>query len=120
MDTINERELLGSIYCPPSADKPWRIEDLLAPAALRYFSYGRVALAEALKWAGLKKGESVLLPEFICREVAAAVSSAGGISAYYPVGKNLQPSSDLSRFPPARAVVAVNYFGFPQNLNIFK
>lgn len=48
------RELVGSVYDPPRARSPWRLEDLLGGIRLNYFKLGRQALAEGLRCAGLQ------------------------------------------------------------------
>lgn len=89
------------------------------PAQVRYFSLGRFALAAALKSLEIKPGASVLLPEFICRDVLAAIHSVGGVPVFYPVSTTLTPASMPQSWPDAAAVIAVNFFGFPQNLAPF-
>ena len=39
---------------------------------------------------------------------------------FYPVGPDMAPASDPGDWPGARAVVAVNYFGLPQDLAPFR
>ncbi|MEK7744540.1 MAG: DegT/DnrJ/EryC1/StrS family aminotransferase, partial [Elusimicrobiota bacterium] len=113
-------ELLASVYAPPKTKEPWRLEDRLPGYDLRYFSYGRRALAAGLAAAGVKPGDTVLLPEFICRDLLSSLAAVHAVPAYYPVGPDLAPSQDPSLWPQARAVVAVDYFGFPQDLAPFQ
>jgi hypothetical protein len=61
----------------------------------------------------------VLLPDLVCREVLAAVNVLGAAAVFYPVSRSLSPV-DADAFVPARAVVAVNYFGFAQELEPFR
>ncbi len=112
-------DLASTIYAPPRAKSPWRLEDLFAPAALRHFAYGRQALAEALRLAGAP-GKTVLLPAFICREVLSAVAEAGARPAYYGVAPDMTPEEPPERWPDAAAVIAVDYFGWPQDLAPFE
>lgn len=112
-------DLASTVYAPPRAKIPWRLEDLYAPAVLRHYAYGRQALAEALRLAGAA-GKTVLLPAFICREVLAAVAAAGARPAYYGVAPDLSPEEPPERWPDAAAVVAVDYFGWPQDLAPFE
>jgi hypothetical protein len=111
--------LTGTIYSPPRAKAPWRLEDVFAPAALRHYAYGRQALAEALSLANVA-GKTVLLPAFICREALAAVAAAGARPAFYGVKKDLTPKEEPQRWPDAAAVLAVDYFGWPQDLTPFE
>jgi len=86
---------------------------------LLLFSLARHALLEGLRLAGVREGDAVMLPEFICRELLASVHLAGARSVFYPVNECLGPVS----FPEGekvKAVLAVDYFGFPQNLEPFR
>jgi len=87
--------------------------------AVRFFSLARHALVEALRAAGAGPGDRVLLPEFICRDVLASLHALGVVPAWYAVDPQLQPATTPDTWPTARAVVAVNYFGFPQPLAPF-
>ena len=109
----------ATVYAPPRARAPWRVDELYAPAAVRYFGFARHALTEALKLAGAS-GETVLLPDFVCRDLLASVAAAGAKPAFYKTREDLAPAEDPSRWPPARVVVAVDYFGFPQDLAPFE
>jgi hypothetical protein len=91
-----------------------------APAVFRFFSLGRYALVEALRAAGIHPGDKVLLPEFICRDVLASLYAVGADVVWYPVAEGLRPASSPESWPKARAVLAVNYFGFPQPLEPFR
>jgi hypothetical protein len=112
-------DLASTVYAPPRAKVPWRLETLYAPAAVRHYAYGRQALAAALRLAGVE-GKTVLLPAFICREVLSAVAAAGARPAFYGVGPDLRPDEPSERWPDAAAVVAADYFGWPQDLGPFE
>jgi len=72
-----------------------------------------------LKNIGVTNGDLVLLPSFICRDLLSSINSLGAIPVFYDLNKNLSPLGDLSNLPKCKAVIAVNYFGFPQDLNPF-
>ena len=114
------RQLVRGVYRPPTRVTNWRLEQLVGHDCVRYFSLGRHALAAALRAGGITAGDTVLLPEFICREVLAALSTVGATPAYYPVSPSLALACDAARLPVAKAVLAVDYFGFPQDLAPFK
>ena len=83
------------------------------------FSLARHALLRGLELAGIGPGDAVMMPEFICRELLASVRLAGARSVFYPVDERLNPVS----FPEdvgVKAVLAVDYFGFPQDLAPFR
>jgi hypothetical protein len=88
--------------------------------AVRYFSLARYALAAGLKALGVGQGHTVLLPEYICRDLIAAVHKVGATPVYYPVDLNLCPASSSELWPDAAVVLAVDYFGFPQPLQCFR
>lgn len=85
---------------------------------IHYFSLGRHALAASFNLFGIGKGDKVLVPEFICRDLLASIHSVYAEPIYYKVNKDLSPVS-LPFYIGVKAVIAVNYFGFPQNLEPF-
>jgi hypothetical protein len=90
------------------------------PVFARYYSLARYALVDALRAAGIGAGASVLLPEFTCRDLLAALAAVGARACWYAVGKDLLPRSPWREWPEAQAVLAVNYFGFAQPLEPFR
>jgi DegT/DnrJ/EryC1/StrS aminotransferase family len=115
------RKLAGTLYsgCRP-LQRPDKLPPPLEGADFRYFAYGRHALVEAFALSGVRKGDSVLLPEYICRETLSAVNAFGAKVEYYPVGADMLLDVSPDLLPKARAIVAINYFGFPQELAKFQ
>lgn len=99
---------------------PLRLPGIEDAEAIRYFSLGRHALAAGLKALAIGAGQSALLPEYICRDLLAAVHAVGAKAVFYPVGPDLSPASPQETWPLAAAVLAVDYFGFPQLLDPFR
>lgn len=93
---------------------------LFEPSHIRYYSLARHALKQALLLSGISHGDHVLLPSFICRELLSSMAETGSIPVYYEVDENLNPELPPEQWPHAAAVIAVNYFGFPQNLEPFR
>jgi hypothetical protein len=87
---------------------------------VRYFSIARYALIEALRLAGIGVGSRVLLPSFICRDLLAPLFALGAEPCWYDVSPNMAPLTSSDTWPLADVVVAVNYFGFPQDLHAFE
>lgn len=85
----------------------------------RYFSLGRHALVAALKMLHIGKGDSVLIPEFICRDLLASLHALQVEPLFYPVDRQLAPTH-LPVRPNVKAVLAVNFFGFPQEMAPFR
>lgn len=96
------------------------INEILHNSNIRYFSLARYALANALKVSGIGNGDSVLIPEYICRDLIASITSINAKVLFYQVNSNLSPLYPPEKWPKAKAVLAVNYFGFAQNLAPFK
>jgi hypothetical protein len=86
---------------------------------VRFFRLARHALHEALRIIGTLRGQKVLVPEFICRDLLAAIHAIGAEPVLFPVARSLAPQS-LPHLPDIKAVLAVNYFGFPQDLAVFR
>jgi len=84
----------------------------------RFFSLGRFAMREALRHCGVGPDDRVMLPSFICRDVLASIAELKARVVYYEVDEQLKPIS-LDPTTTVKAIVAVNYFGFPQNLEPF-
>ncbi len=100
---------------PASATGPFA-----AALALRTYSFGRSALLAGLRLSDLRAGDAVLVPGYVCQEVLAPIAASGARAVFYDVNEMLEPASVWRDWPAARAVVAVNYFGFPQNLAPFR
>lgn len=86
---------------------------------VRYYSLGRFALLDALRLWGVGRGQRVLLPSFICRDLLAPVSRLGATPCWYDVGPTLVPAEPPELWPEAAVVLAINYFGFAQDLAPF-
>ena len=85
----------------------------------RYFSLGRYALLAGLNLLRLPPDSNVLVPAFICRDLLAAIHAAEAVPVFYAVDMGLKPRDSYRKWPKAAAVIAVNYFGFPQDLSEF-
>lgn len=88
-------------------------------ANVRLFSLGRHALVAGLRMAGLVPGDKVLVPEFICRDLLASIHAVEAVPHFYPVDRTLAPQLPLPS-TGAKAILAVDYFGFPQRLDPFR
>lgn len=103
-----------------TAGSPALGSPLDAAPALRSFSLARHALVAGLKALGVGSGARVLLPEYICRDLLAALHAAGAVPVYYPVDTRLAPALPAHEWPVAAAVLMVNYFGFAQQAAPFE
>lgn len=112
------KKVAGTLYsgCRPTEKHP----PPLPEGQFRFFSHGRHALCAALGLAGVGTDDIVLLPEYICRDTLSAINVLGAKTRYYPVSEALTLSIAQESLPQAKAIVAVNYFGFPQDLSPFE
>jgi len=81
--------------------------------------YGRIALLDGLKVLDCTKGDNVLLPSYICDVTAEPFYELGVQTTFYRVLTNLQPNIEDIRKrinQKTKAILVVNYFGFPQRL----
>jgi hypothetical protein len=118
--SLDIKKLVNRFYFPAEKDTGWTFAKDIGHNRIRYFSFGRYALFEALQMIGMAKGEKILLPAFICRELLSAVNTIGAVPLYYDVDSNLQIEGSPDLLPQAKAILAVNYFGFPQNMDPFR
>jgi len=115
-----ERTVLSLYTARCSAGTSSELEAILPARSTLFYAYGRQALAEALHRAGVGRNDVVLLPGFLCEEVLASLAFVGAVPRFYQIDDTLRPERDVFRDADARgvrAVVAVNYFGFPQPLS---
>jgi hypothetical protein len=87
---------------------------------IRFYSLARHALVQALILAGVRRGSRVLLPQYLCRDLLAPLYILGASPCWYSLASNLTPDQPSIDWPVAEAVLAVNYFGFPQDLAPFR
>lgn len=104
----------------PKTRATWTVEEYFKDSSIRYYSYGRHALCSALRMCGVQDGDKVLVPAFICRDLLSAIRECGAEPIYYQVNRELKLKERAEDLPEATAVVAVNFFGFPQLLQEFE
>ncbi len=88
-----------------------------------YYGYARQALEDVYRLLGLKSGDVVLYPDYICDVTLAPCHSLGLTVSYYPVGEDLQPDWEaLDQFVDnkVKVVLSVNYFGFPSSPEMWR
>ena len=123
MISFEKRELLGAREPSGSIRKMEYPEELIANSRerdkVRFYRMGRHALLEALRVARVCPGDRVLIPAFICRDLLASIHAAGAEPHFYRVDRSLVAQS-LPVCAGVKAVIAVNYFGFPQRLEPFR
>jgi len=85
------------------------------------FGYGRVALYEGLKILQIKETENVLVPDYICNVVLSPMYRMNIKVRFYEVDNALKPvwpSLEQRIDKYTKALLIVNYFGFPNDIDI--
>ena len=82
-------------------------------------TYGRMAIAHALRNMGIRPGDEVLLPAYHCLAMVDPVRWTGAKPVFYEVQDDTMV--DLAALearvtPRTRAVMVTHYFGFPQRI----
>lgn len=88
-----------------------------------YVTAGRIAIAQALELAGIGAGQKVLVPAYHCIVMIEPIVARGAVPVFYALREDLSVDLDdvarkLDR--DTRAFIAVNYFGFPQDLSTLR
>ena len=84
-----------------------------------FLTAGRMAIAQALGLMGIAPGDKILMPAFHCPAMVAPLSMVGAEPVFYRLNPDLTIDLDdiaAKLGPRVRAVVAINYFGFPNRL----
>jgi hypothetical protein len=87
------------------------------------FSHGRVALKYGLAQLGLRRGDRVLMPEFICDAALLPFAALGIEPVFHPVGIDLAPRWDALKVASRdrlRAIMMIHYFGMPQDIDRYR
>jgi hypothetical protein len=85
-----------------------------------FYSLARHALSSIFTRVEAAPGQKILLPGFVCRDLLAAVNKAELIPVWYEISQDLKPAQPSSKWPSASFILAINYFGFPQDLTPFR
>ncbi len=104
--------LRTQLYAPPKTCRSNDWHSFFGGRQMYYYSYGRYALIEGLRASGIKPGDPVLMPAYICFEVEEELKRHGFNPIYYHVKPDLTLSSTPEELPTAKAILFVNYFGF--------
>lgn len=95
------------------------VPSILDAPQQRYVTSGRVAIALALRQAGVQAGDKVLVPAYHCASMIEPVIWAGATPVFYRIQADTAVDlDDLAAKADARCklLLATNYFGFPQDL----
>ena len=116
-----EKSIIKSVYFPSSINLNKKQKPFLSlpDNQFRFYSLARFALKDVFQDLGLKPGDEVIIPSFICRDVLASLNELGLKPVYYDVDRSLNPINLVSTYK-SKVVLAVNFFGFPFNFEVFK
>ena len=84
------------------------------------FGYARIALLAGMAKLGLKEDDIVLVPNYICNVVLAPMHYLNLRVQFYDVDRELRPdwsSVKKNMCEKAKALLVVNYFGFPNDMD---
>lgn len=84
-----------------------------------WLSSARTAIALALKHLGISRGDSVMIPAYHCTAMIEPVVWIGAKPIFFQIQPDTSANiADLDRKidKSTRAIMAVHYFGFPQNI----
>lgn len=91
---------------------------------MTYFAHARTALKYGLMTLGFKKGDRILVPDYICEVLLHPIRELGLEAIYYPIDDSLNPqweALDLrAQEIKCRAIVMVHYFGQPQDIGRYQ
>lgn len=89
-----------------------------------FYSHGRTALYEGIRKYNLQKKDTVLIPDYLCEIVELTLNSLGLKTLKYKIKDNFKVDitslqKKIEKDNP-KALIFVNYFGFPQKLKTIK
>jgi dTDP-4-amino-4,6-dideoxygalactose transaminase len=88
---------------------------------MEYFTFGREALVSGLISLGLKKGDAIIVPAYICKSALQPILEHGIEIIFIDVDEQLSitPDSILNELTiNVKAVLVVHYFGVIKNINL--
>jgi len=113
-------DVIRSIYSLQKKTKAHSLAMVFPDSSeIYYYSLARWALFSFLQKVGIKDF-TVLVPEFICRDILGAIHLAGGSVLFYPVNECLSSLWSVQEMPKADFILGVNFFGFSCDVNFFK
>jgi dTDP-4-amino-4,6-dideoxygalactose transaminase len=88
-----------------------------------FVTAARIAIAHALTLAGIQPGQKVLVPAYHCIVMVEPILHVGAEPVFYALREDLSVDLDdvaakIDR--ETRAFIGVNYFGFPQPLDLLR
>lgn len=98
----------------------WNSQLMAGHAGVRLPTFwARNGIFHGLRLMGIASGDHVLVPSYICRAAVEPILATGAAIDYYAVKRDCRIDFDdvVSRIrPTTKALLAVHYFGFPQEI----
>lgn len=88
-----------------------------------YLFWARNAIYHGLRALKIASGENVLVPSFHCTSVVEPILKYGAAVKFYDIERTLQPNLahvEAQIDAKTRAILVIHYFGFPQDIRVFK
>jgi len=97
------------------------VKEKLELSSLNFYPLGRDALLSGLVALGLKKGDSVIIPAYMCDSTIKPLKSYGFNLVFIDIEKDLSLSVDKLRKAieenQIKALLVVHYFGLTKNMD---
>lgn len=91
---------------------------------MTYFAHARTALKHGLMNLGFKKGDRILVPDYICEVLLHPIQALSLEAVYYPINDSFEPQWEslelMAKEVACRAIVMAHYFGQPQDIGRYK
>ena len=117
--------MLGKIIsarCDPNYKSLFFEHSPYIDSDLYFFSLGRDALLSGLIELGIQKGDTIIMPAYMCKSSIRPLQSYGFNVLFIDIGNNLELPIDeiennLIKNHNIKALLVVHYFGFMQNID---
>ena len=86
------------------------------------FFWARNGIYYGLRALGIRPGDKILVPSYLCSAAIEPIEHAGGVVEFYAIRRSCEPDwSDLEARirDGVKAILAVHYFGFPCDMEKF-
>lgn len=87
------------------------------------FFWARNAIFHGLRALKISPGARILVPAYICKAAVEPIIAYGAKPVFYDVGRDCLPDIDVIESklnPGTEALLAVHYFGFPQEIKLLR
>jgi hypothetical protein len=111
-------KFLKFVYQTPKSSSKQDLISFFGPGKIFFYPYARNALKEGLLTLDFKPFDEILIPSFICRDLLGVFNELNIKITYFDLFEDLSPI--LPEKTNAKAVLAVNYFGFTNHFSTYQ